>query len=81
MCCVSPGRRSIPSCRISQKSLNSVLSFSFFITKDMKTDLQREELKGTLPIFYVFLARAGKTITDISFITLDKDGQPHITVR
>ncbi len=60
-----------------QKSLNSVLSFSFFITKDMKNDLQSEQLKGTLPIFYVFLARAGKTITDISFITLDKSGQPH----
>jgi hypothetical protein len=60
-----------------QRSLNSVLSFSFFITKDMKTDLQREELKGTLPIFYVFLARAGKIITDISFITVDKNGQPH----
>jgi hypothetical protein len=59
-----------------QKSLNSVLSFSFFITKDMRTDLQREGLKGTLPIFYVFLARAGKTITDISFVTLDKGGQP-----
>jgi hypothetical protein len=63
-----------------QKSLNSVLSFSFFITKDMKTDLQHEQLKGTLPIFYVFLARAGKTINDISFITLDRDGQPHPTV-
>ncbi|CAN5571979.1 hypothetical protein BH20VER3_BH20VER3_13620 [soil metagenome] len=63
-----------------QKSLNSVLSFSFFITQDMKTDLQREELKGTLPIFYVFLARAGKTITDISFITLDKNGQPRATL-
>ena len=58
-----------------QKSLNSVLNFSFFITKDMKTDLQHEELTGTLPIFYVFLARAGKTITDISFITLDKSGE------
>ena len=66
-----------PALQSLEKSLNSVLSFSFFITKDMKTDLQREELKGTLPIFYVFLARAGKTITDISFITLDKDGQPH----
>jgi hypothetical protein len=62
-----------------EKSLNNVLSFSFFITKDMKTDLQREELQGTLPIFYVFLARGGKTITDISFITLDKNGQPHPT--
>ncbi|MGI8438233.1 MAG: hypothetical protein ACR2NX_15265, partial [Chthoniobacterales bacterium] len=48
-----------------QTALNSVLSFSFFITKDMKNDLQREELQGTLPIFYVFLARAGKSITDI----------------
>lgn len=62
-----------------QTALNSVLSFSFFITKDMKTDLQREELKGTLPIFYVFLARAGKTITDITFLTLDRNGNPHIT--
>jgi hypothetical protein len=62
-----------------QKSLNSVLNFSFFITKEMKTDLEREELKGTLPIFYVFLARAGKTITDITFLTLDKEGRPHIT--
>jgi hypothetical protein len=60
-----------------EKSLNTVLSFSFFITKDMRTDLQRNELQGTLPIFYVFLARAGKVITDISFITLDKTGQPH----
>jgi hypothetical protein len=59
-----------------QKSLNNVLSFSFFITKDMKTDLQRQELQGTLPIFYIFLARAGKTISDISFITLDRSGQP-----
>ena len=63
-----------------QKSLNSVLSFSFFITKDMKTDLQREELKGTLPIFYIFLARAGQTITDITFVTLDKSGQSHSAV-
>ena len=60
-----------------EKSLNSVLSFSFFITKEMKTDLQNEQLKGTLPIFCVFLARAGKTITDLSLVTLDKSGQPH----
>jgi hypothetical protein len=62
-----------------EKSLNSVLSFSFFITKDMKSDLAREELKGTLPIFYVFLARAGKTINDITFLALDKSGQPQVS--
>ena len=46
----------------------------------MKTDLEHEQLKGTLPIFYVFLARSGKTITDVNFVTLDKGGQPHKTV-
>ena len=56
-----------------QNSMNSLLRFSFFITKDMKTDLQ-QELKGTLPIFYVLIARAGKTITDITFVSLNRNG-------
>ena len=61
-----------------QKSLNSVLSFSFFITKEMKTDLQREELKGTLPIFYVFLARAGKDHHRHQLLSPStRAGQPH----
>jgi hypothetical protein len=53
--------------------MNSLLRFSFFITKDMKTDLQ-QELKGTLPIFYVLTARANKTITDVTFIALNRNG-------
>src|SRR4030095_10196626 len=69
-----------PVLRNLETALNGVLSFSFFITKDMKTDLQHEELKGTLPIFYVFLARAGKTITHVDFVTLDREGAPHPTV-
>jgi hypothetical protein len=56
-----------------QNSMNSLLRFSFFITKDMKTDLQAE-LKGTLPIFYVLIARANKTITDVTFISLNRNG-------
>ena len=57
-----------------ERSLGSVLSFSFFITKLMKTDLRAGQLNGTLPILYVFLARAGKTIRDVSLITLDDTG-------
>lgn len=68
-----------PALQNFKTALNSVLSFSFFITKDMKTDLQRDELRGTLPIFYVFLARAGKTITDVTFVALDKNGNPQIS--
>lgn len=57
-----------------QNSMNSLLRFSFFITKDMKTDLQQTELKGTLPIFYVSIARADKTITEVTFISLNRNG-------
>jgi hypothetical protein len=57
-----------------ERSMGSVLSFSFFITKLMKIDLRAGQLNGTLPILYVFLARSGKTIRDVSPIALDDKG-------
>ncbi len=57
-----------------ERSLGSVLSFSFFITKLMKTDLHAGQVSGTLPILYVFLARSGKTIRDVTLIALDDKG-------
>ena len=60
-----------------QQSLNSVLSFSFFITKKMKTQLKAGRIRGTLPVLYVFLARAGKTIQDVKLIALDEEGTVH----
>ena len=57
-----------------RKSMESVLSFSFFITKNMKTDLNQTQLNGTLPVLYVFLARAGYTIDDVEFVALDRSG-------
>ncbi len=58
-----------------EHSLGSILSFSFFITKQMKTDLRAGQIGGTLPILYVFLARSGKTIKSVTPITLDAEGQ------
>ena len=55
-------------------SLRSILNLSFFITRDMKSRLSSGQVYGTLPILYVFLARTGKTIHDVSFVALDKDG-------
>jgi len=55
-------------------SIESSLSFSFFITKDMKSDLRETELSGTLPILYAYIARSGKTIRDVSLVSLGKDG-------
>ncbi|MCC8942996.1 hypothetical protein H8A99_42960, partial [Bradyrhizobium sp. Arg68] len=57
-----------------EHSLQSILSFSFFITKNMKTDLHASQVGGTLPILYVFLARSGKTVRDVKPVTLDDNG-------
>lgn len=57
-----------------QNSLNSVLSFSFFITKKMKTELRDGRLTGTLPILYTFLARSGKTLKETVLVSLNPDG-------
>jgi hypothetical protein len=57
-----------------ERSMGSILSFSFFITKQMKADLRAGQLNGTLPILYVFLARSGKTIRDVSPVALDDKG-------
>jgi hypothetical protein len=57
-----------------EHSMGSILNFSFFITKLMKVDLRAGQLNGTLPILYVFLARSGKTIRDVSQVALDNKG-------
>jgi hypothetical protein len=57
-----------------RKSLDSVLSWSFFITKNMKVDLKQTQLNGILPVLYVFLARAGCTIDSVAPVALDRAG-------
>ncbi len=61
-----------------ERSLGSILSFSFFITKHMKVDLHANEVNGTLPILYVFLARSGKTIRNVEMISIDDKGGLHV---
>jgi len=57
-----------------EAAMNSSLRYSFFITKDMKVDLQQQQLNGTLPILYVFLARGDKSINDVTFGSLTSSG-------
>lgn len=60
--------------RSLQHSLNSVLSYSFFITKKMKTDLRRGRVRGTLPVIMTFLARSNKIVKSYEFMSVNKDG-------
>jgi hypothetical protein len=40
----------------------------------MKVDLNQKQLTGTLPVLYVFLARAGCTIDSVTRVSLDGSG-------
>lgn len=58
-------------------ALGNLLKHSYFITSEMGSQLSRRRLSGTLPIIYVFLARSGKTIHDVSLVAVDKEGKVH----
>jgi hypothetical protein len=57
-----------------QISLNTILQFSFFKTKDMRQDFERGQLRGVLPIIFVFLARTGKDISAVEYVSLSGNG-------
>jgi hypothetical protein len=57
-----------------ESSLSSIINFSFFITDNMKRQLSAGPVYGTLPILYVFLVRTGKTIHDVSLVSIDQEG-------
>ncbi|MEA3208839.1 MAG: hypothetical protein QOE70_1896 [Chthoniobacter sp.] len=55
-------------------SMSTMLSFHYFITKDMRAELGRGQLGGTLPILYVFLARLGCTVLDAALVSSPAQG-------
>jgi hypothetical protein len=57
-----------------QISLNTLLQFSFFKTKDMREEFERGQLKGVLPVIFVFLARTGKDISSVEYVSLNSSG-------
>jgi hypothetical protein len=58
-----------------RNSLRWLLNHSYFITSQMGSDLNRARFRGTLPVLYVFLARSGKTIQEVSYVKLDESGK------
>jgi hypothetical protein len=68
-------RRSLaPALAGLRASVGSALNYSFFITQQMKSSLANTRLNGVLPVLYLFLARSGKTIHEVSLMAVDKDG-------
>lgn len=57
-----------------ENAMKSSLNTTYFITKDMKIDLHEQNLNGVLPILYTCIARADKSITNVSFGSLNGGG-------
>lgn len=68
-------RGEVPGLGNLQNSMRTLLSVSFFITKEMQETLGGSNLRGTIPILYVFLARSGMEVRDASLVYLDDDGE------
>ena len=48
-------------------ALDTILTTHYFITKDMRVDLTRGYIGGTLPLLFVFLEKSGCTINAVNF--------------
>ncbi len=57
-----------------RQSMKTILDFHYFITKDMRVDLSRTQINGTLPILFVFLARTGNSIQGVEKISSPAPG-------
>lgn len=57
-----------------ETSVSTALDYSFFITKDMRHDLQSTPLQGALPVIYAFLARTDHSISSVESVSLTAGG-------
>lgn len=57
-----------------RRSIEPIMSVSFFYTLDMSRDLYASDMKGTLPILLLFIARTGNEVLDVQRFKLTPDG-------
>ena len=53
-----------------EASLNTLVNFGYFQTRELRDYSQRSQLKGVLPLIFVFLARSGKEILGVDNASL-----------
>lgn len=60
-------------------ALRTVTGASYFITTEMRSDLQSTPLRGTLPLLLAQIARDGRTVQSVAAVGIDGGG--HLTSR
>jgi hypothetical protein len=59
---------------VLRASLSTILRVQYFITKDMRAELGKNGVSGTLPLLYVFLARMNQTVLGVERLTTPAEG-------
>jgi len=57
-----------------RNAMSTLLVTHYFVTEEMRAEIGRSNLNGTLPILYVFLARLGCTVLDTAHISSPAEG-------
>jgi hypothetical protein len=57
-----------------RNSMSTLLITHYFVTEEMKSELGRNNLSGTIPIIYIFLARLGCTVRDTTYVHSPAEG-------
>jgi hypothetical protein len=57
-----------------RQSVEAILSFGHFITKDMKAELDRTAFRGVLPLIYTFITLTGGEVLSTQFFSVTGSG-------
>lgn len=60
-------------------ALSTIMSAGYFITTDMRRDLQATRFRGVLPVLLTFLARTGAHVESVDVVQIDGTGTPVLT--
>ena len=58
-----------------RKSIDALLGFSFFITKELRKDVVQRNIPGILPVLELLLAREGATVTAVQLVRCNDAGE------
>jgi hypothetical protein len=56
--------------------LERFFRIGFFTTEDLRSGAEAGKIVGALPIIMIFLARTGNSISDVSYLNIDSQGNP-----
>ncbi|MFM2179505.1 MAG: hypothetical protein RL015_3603 [Verrucomicrobiota bacterium] len=57
-----------------RSALTTIMSAGYFITQDMRHDLQSSRFRGVLPVLLTFLVRTGAVVDSVDVVRIDGSG-------